>query len=164
MINDQLLYQLMKSEENKQVFEKLMVLIFQFIKEKKVTTKKDDSQVIQQQAFGKGMPQENINCYPTHEQKMMNAPMSFPQTPNVVPSNKNTESNPNASILKPDGTYVQANVLDGMVSQLKMIKNSIYNDQLENANQQQLIDNLLKQADQRLPNQNSNNTDANSNK
>lgn len=95
---------------------------------------------------------------------MMNTPMSFPQTPNVVPNNKSTESNPNGSILKPDGTYVQANVLDGMVSQLKMIKNSIYNDQLENANQQQLIDNLLKQADQRLPNQNGNNTDANSSK
>ena len=83
----------------------------------------------------------------------MNTPMSFPQTPNVVPNNKSTESNPNGSLIKQEGAYVQANVLDGMVSQLKMIKNSIYNDQLENANQQQLIDNFLKQADQILPNQ-----------
>ena len=40
----------MKSEENKQVFEKLMMLIFQFIKEKTVVTAKkdDDSQMIKQ--------------------------------------------------------------------------------------------------------------------
>jgi len=38
----------MKSEENKQVFEKLMMLYFKFIKEKTIVTKKDDSQVIKQ--------------------------------------------------------------------------------------------------------------------
>jgi len=35
MINDELLNQLMKSEEKKHVFERLMVMIFQFFKEKK---------------------------------------------------------------------------------------------------------------------------------
>lgn len=37
----------MKCEENKQVFEKLMILIFQYIKEKTVI-QKDDSQIIKQ--------------------------------------------------------------------------------------------------------------------
>lgn len=170
LINDQLLTQLMKREEEKQIFQKLLVLVKEFI-EKHTKPKSEAAQPTPQDVKKEDEPQmekmADVN-------KMEQTSQMIEQ--NVAGSNILGQiDNPNKVL---EDTQMAIRDLQSLVNgqvqhlsevnqqdlsakvnnQLEQLKNQIYQGQWSNSAQQNQIQSFIQQVNQILPTQQNNNS------
>lgn len=111
----------MKGEENKKVFQRLLYLIFKYIKDKSIKDQKAGTQAAAKpssaQNFNDEIPQPNAKGQsPGNSTNLVN---THTQTPIIDMSDQKQDAAKEAG---------KSSALDNMVSQLKTIKTSIFKD------------------------------------